>query len=217
MEYITKVFTHHAKTAPKVTSRKVSSKNVNYKMFDTDGGFGYFYFTNNESGYNYETTVELANARNVKISYPGDSNKLSLTIPPKKSKIVIYEATSFPYSTSMKIASSFSKAKSNNDMMQSTMTLGKKTILDTNITQSTSKHQDGISIVYDNRSPDIYQLALQFRLQNCHIQGVIGSFMNIMINPYGSKNILIRKDAGKLSFSAKILKADGTRIPCFEY
>lgn len=217
MEYITKVFTHHAKTDSKVKARKVSSKNVNYKMFDTDGGFGYFFFTNNESNFNYETTIELANARNVKIAYPGHTNKLSLTIPPNKSKIVIYEATAFPYSTSMKISSSFSKAKANNDMMKSTMSLGKKNILEKDITQTSSKHDDGISIVYQNNSKDIYQLAVQFRLQNCHIQGVVGTSMNLMINPYDSKNILIRKDAGRVSFSANILKADGTRIPCFEF
>ena len=214
---MTSVFLHHARTNPKPKARKVSSKDVQYQLFDSDGGFGYFYFTNNETQYNYETTVELSNAKNVKIIYPGESTKLSMTVPPKGSKIVLYEATNFPYSTSMKIASSFSKASAQSNMMKSTLNFGKKTILDNNVTQSVTKHEDGVNIVFENMSRDIYQLYTEFLLEGCHIQGTVGNNITLMIHPRESKNVCIRKDANVRTFRTKILKAEGARIPCFEY
>jgi hypothetical protein len=216
LKYLTSVFTHHAKTAPNLTTRKVSSKNVQYKLFDTNGGYGYFFFTNNESAFNFDTTIELTSSRNVKIIYPGNSSKLSLKVPPKKSKIVIYEATGFPYSTAMKISSSFSKASNQDDMMKSTLSLGKKTILDQNIHQTINNLANGRSIVFENVSNDIYQLNVVFELNNCHIRGHIGNSVHLFLNPKQSSNILIRKDAYANTFSAKILKAEGTSIPCYE-
>lgn len=217
MKYIVSLFTHHARTSDKAKTRKVSSKNVQYSMFDTDGGWGYFYFTNNETSLNYETTIELTNSRNVKIVYPGQLNKLSLTINPKDSHIVIYEATNFPYSTAMKIASSFSPFEESNNMMKSTISLGKKTILDNDVTQSVTRHQNGLSIVFQNNSFDIYQLTVDFKLERCHIQGKIGSSVSMLINPRKSHSLLIRKDAGAKDFKAKILNAEGNKIPSYSY
>ena len=214
---MTSVFKHHAKTAPNLTTRKVSSKNVQYKIFDTNGGYGYFYFTNNETKFNYNTTVTLAQCKNVKIVYPGQSEKLTLTISPGKSKIVLYEATGFPYSTSMKIASSFSEAPEVNNMIKSTLSFGKKTILDNQVTQSVTNHTNGINIVFENNSNDIYSMFVKFRLDGCHIEGVVGDSMNLMIHPCASKSLRIRKDAFANTFSAKIIKAEGTKIPCYDY
>jgi len=184
-------------------------------MFDTDGGWGYFYFTNNETSFNYETTIELTNSRNVKITYPGNLNKLSLTINPKKSHIVIYEATSFPYSTAMKIASSFSRYEDSNNMLKSTLSLGKKTILDNDITQSVQDHRDGMSIVFSNNSDSLYQLTVDFKLDRCHIQGRIGKSVTMMITPKASHSLLIRKDANASDYTAKILNAEGYKIPYY--
>ena len=217
MKYITSLFTNHAKTSEKVKTRKVSSKNVQYSMFDTDGGWGYFYFTNNETKFNYETTIELTNSRNVKIVYPGHRNKLSMTINPRESSIVIYEATGFPYSTAMKIASSFSPFQASNDMMTSTLQLGKKQILDNNITQTTNQHEDGYCIVFENKTKDLYQLMVEFELVNCHIQGKIGTSVTMMIHPWKNHTIIIRKDATARSFKAKVSHCEGNPITYYGY
>ena len=186
-------------------------------MFDTDGGWGYFYFTNNESKLNYETTIELTSSKNVKIVYPGQSSKLSLTIHPKQSHIVVYEATNFPYSTAMKIASSFSPYEESNNMMKSTISLGQKTILDNDITQSVQDHQDGMSIVFVNNSRDLYQLTVDFSLERCHIHGRVGDSVTMMIAPKKSHSLLIRKDAHASDFKAKIVNAEGNKIPYYNY
>ena len=217
MKYVSSLFSHHAQTSDKVKTRKVSSKNVQYSIFDTDGGWGYFYFTNNETKFNYETRVELTNSKNVKILYPTAVDKLSMTVGPKSSKIVIYEATNFPYSTAMKIASSFSPYNESNAMMKSTLSLGQKTILDNDVTQSITNHKDGLSVVFENNSRDLYRLTVDFSLDRCHIQGKIGNSITMMINPKNSFNILIRKDAHASDFKAKILKAEGNKIPYYNY
>jgi hypothetical protein len=212
MKYITSLFTHHAQTSKKAKTRKVSSKNVQYSMFDTDGGWGYFYFTNNETQFNYETTIELTSSRNVKIVYPGQRNKISMTINPRESSMVIYEATGFPYSTAMKIASSFSPYKAAQDMMTSTISTGKKTIMDNNITQTTSSHEDGYCIVFENKSRDLYQLLVEFELDRCHIQGKVGNSVSMMIMPFKSHTVVIRKDAYASDFKAKVSHCEGNPV-----
>ena len=140
-----------------------------------------------------------------------------MTISPNSSKIIIYEATNFPYSTAMKIASSFSPYEESNNMMRSTISLGKKTILDNDVTQSVTRHKDGLSVVFENNSRDLYSLTVDFKLERCHIQGRVGTNITMMISPKKSFNVLIRKDANARDFKAKILNAEGNKIPYYNY
>ena len=101
--------------------------------------------------------------------------------------------------------------------MKSTLSMGKKTILDNDITQTISKHNNGLSVVFENNSRDLYRLTVDFDLDRCHLVGKIGTNITMMINPKKSFNILIRKDANASNFRAKIKNADGNKIPYYNY
>ena len=58
-----------------------------------------------------DITVEMVNSRNIKLCHPYKGFKPTVLVKPNEEKIIVYEATDLPYSTQMRIISSFKKSK----------------------------------------------------------------------------------------------------------
>lgn len=68
-------------------------------------------------------------------------------------------------------------------------------------------HANGLAMLYVNNT-DRYSLSeeLEFDLQNCHIDGTYGNFIEVAVKPGQERLLKIEKDEGADDFEARIKK-----------
>lgn len=185
---------------------------IRYKTFDNKGGFGYVYFENNTSNFNLEATVDFAGSVNIKMCYPYSGLKPSLSVAPNGTNICVYEGVSLPYSTQIRVLSSVkngAKATSFRDKVRESKTILSKSHLGkpVDINVYVLYHTDGLAMLYVNETSDlIFNEQIEFTMKGCHIEGVYGSYIEIVCGPKTEKLLKVVKDDGVNDFSANIAK-----------
>ena len=68
-------------------------------------------------------------------------------------------------------------------------------------------HRDGLAMLYCNNTSN-YTISeeIEFEMENCHIDGVYGNYIEVCVKPGKERLLEVKKDEGAQSFSAKISK-----------
>lgn len=72
---------------------------------------GYIAFENNSDSTTLNVTVEMLGSTNIELGYPHTGLRPSLEVTPGEIEIISYNALKMPYSTQMRIISSFSDSE----------------------------------------------------------------------------------------------------------
>ena len=213
--FIQQVFLQHAKQDTENKLTKFTSQghpDVAYKTYDTKGGFGYIYFENSEEGITLEATVELLGSVNIKICNPFTGLRPSIAIKSGEANIIPYESNALPYSAQMRMMTTFkSTGKRENlkeKVRQSPTVLTKSYQGQTlDIKVYVLYHQNGLAMLYQNNT-DNYTVSeeLEFIMENCHIDGAYGSYIEVLVGPGEERLLKVVKDNGANDFQAKIKK-----------
>jgi hypothetical protein len=210
--YLEGLFESHALQDSKTPLNKLSEPGTGYKYFDTKNGFGYLYFKNDSPGTTMEITVEMVNSKNIKLCEPCIGLRPTVTIAPNSTKILAYEATGLPYWTEMRLISSFKRSASDNIKLAKEKGTKMRKFLKGNtvdINQYILYHLSGMILYYENNTSN-YSLSekIRFTMNNCHIEGLIGDHVELVVPPMGNKTISIIPNDSKKSFECKIKNMD---------
>lgn len=68
-------------------------------------------------------------------------------------------------------------------------------------------HQEGLALLYQNNTENMtISEEIEFDLENCHIDGTYGSYIEISVPPGKERLLKIVKDQNSYDFNAKIKK-----------
>lgn len=210
--YIEDLFLSHTLQDTKTPFNKFSEAGTGYKYFDTKNGYGYLYFKNDNSGTSMDVTVEMVNSKNIKLCDPYIGLRPTVSVPPNSSKILAYEATGLPYWTEMRLISSFKRSASDNIKLAKEKGTKMRKFFKGNtvdIHQYILYHIDGMILYYENNTPNFtLSEKIRFTMTNCHIEGVIGDHIEMVVPPKSSKTINVIRNDAKINFECKIKNMD---------
>ena len=213
--FIQQMMTDHAKLDTEQQYNDLSSQGypqIKYKTFDNKGGFGYIYFENSTPDSDLEATVDFAGSTNIKLCYPYSGYKPSISVPANSSNICVYESKGLPYSTQLRILSSVKNVEGSQSLKEKVR--ASNTILSkshygepVDINVYVLYHSNGLAMLYVNKTNDLtIDEEIEFDLNGCHIDGVYGSYIEIVCGPNSEKLLKIVKDEESEDFSANIAK-----------
>ena len=68
---------------------------------------------------------------------------------------------------------------------------------------------DGMILYYENKSNNlVLNEEISFNMNNCYIEGKIGDYIEIFVEPGKTNTIMIIKEQGAMTFDCKISKMD---------
>lgn len=212
---INHIFYSHAETDKKQVLMNFASQghsDIKYKSYDNKGGFGYIYFANESTETSLSVTVEFIGSYNIKLLHPLSGLRPSLTVDPGKTKIIVYEASNMPYSMQMRMLSMF-KPKEIDAKLKELIKTSEHVIAkqyngqDVDIKMQILYHNDGADVLYTNNTDKmVLSESIEYKLKNCHIEGVYGGYMDVVIKPRKELLIEIIKDEGVDSFEITVDK-----------
>lgn len=214
-DFIQQMMMDHAKMDTEQQFYDLKSQNhplIKYKTFDNKGGFGYVYFENGTSNFNLEATVDFAGSVNIRMCYPYNGLKPSVSVPANGNNICVYEAIGLPYTTQLRVLSSVkngAKTQTFRDKVRESKTVLVKSMNNqpVNVNVYMLYHADGLAMLYVNDSDNLtISEQIEFGMTGCHIEGVYGSYIEIVCGPKSEKMLKIVKDEGAADFSANITK-----------
>ena len=207
------ILTSHAleDTKNKLTSfARQKQPNCYYKTFDNRGGYGYIFFQNKSKNTILKATVELIGSKNIKICNPYSSLRPSVSILPGQHELIAYESTTLPYSTQMRMITTFknnTKSKSLRDQVKQSKTVLPKMYQGrtVDIKCYVLNHLDGLALLYVNNTRDLtIRENIGFNLKGCHVDGSYGSNVEICVGPGKERLLKVVKENGVREFSADI-------------
>ena len=186
--------------------------NIKYKLFDNSAGFGYIFFKNDSDSNQLDATVEFRGSYNIELCDPFDGLRPSLSVLPKDSKIVAFEAQGLPYSSQMRLLSQFKK-KEDDEMVKEKVKKSeifikrKEGNKEFNIKVMFDKTTEDLNILYSNETGDsTLREAIEFQLDNCYIEGRYGSYVEIICRPKSDELIEIHREDKSKDFNVSVKK-----------
>ena len=185
---------------------------MKYKTFDNKGGFGYIFFENGSTDKSLETVVEFAGSVNITLCHPFSGLRPSITIPPGKTDVIVYEGMSLPYAAQMRFMSNVKGAddgESLKEEVRASPTILRKNHLGSDVDARVHVlyHADGMAMLYINETEDLTMCEeIEFNMTGCHIEGAYGSYLEIVVPPKSEKMLKVVKNEGADSFEASIKK-----------
>ena len=213
--FIQGILTSHAleDTDNKLTTfAKQGQPEISYKTFDNRGGYGYIFFKNDSKSIMLEASVEMLGSVNINTCTPFSGLRPSVEVKPGEYELIAYEAKALPYSTQMRMMTTFKnggKSESLRDLVRQSSTVltksNKGQTLDIKV--YVLYHSDGLALLYENNESE-YSISeeLEFDLEGCHIDGVYGNYIEIVVGPKKQRFVKVVKDEGVQDFTAKIKK-----------
>ena len=68
-------------------------------------------------------------------------------------------------------------------------------------------HEDGLALLYINNTDNLTMSEeVEFNMENCHIEGAYGSYIEVVCGPKSEKLLEVVKDDGADSFNVSIKK-----------
>ena len=209
------ILTSHAleDTKNKLTSfARQKQPDCYYKTYDNQGGYGYIFFQNKTKNTILKATVELVGSKNITVCNPYSGLRPSVSVKPGECELIAYESNALPYSTQMRMMSSFknsTKSESLKDQLKQSKTVLTKRYKGrtVDIKCYVLNHEEGRAFLYVNNTRN-YTISeeLEFTLNGCHIDGVYGSYIEICCKPGQERLLKIVADKGARSFSIKVKK-----------
>ena len=198
-QFYEKLLLAHAKEDKSSRFSKLSQAEVYYKRWDDQSGLGYLYFENRDGSKIADVTVELVNCRNIRLCPPFSGFKPNIKIEPGKTKIISYEPTGYPSGCEMRIISSM--RKTNQQANKITQEEGTRFVRycygkDVGVYVYILHTLDCVIYKYVNKSSKYYlKEDIEFGLKNCHIEGVFGSYVSLILYPGEQKTYTIAVDS----------------------
>ena len=213
--FIQGILTSHAleDTSNQLTSfAKQNQPDILYKTFDNRGGYGYIFFQNNSKSTILEASVEMLGSVNINTCSPFTGLRPSVEVKPGEHELIPYEAKALPYSTQMRMMTTFKnslKAESLKSQVKKSSTVLTKSFKGStlDIKVYVLYHANGLALLYENNESD-YSISeeLEFDLEGCHIDGVYGNYIEVVVGPGKERLLKVVKDDGVGEFTAKIKK-----------
>jgi calpain-15 len=171
-------------------------KDIRYSVEQLDDGYGYFYFENNSVSTDFSATVSLKVMKNIQLMKPFAGSEAVIRVPPGAREIVMYRVLEKPAQISYVISPKFKK--SNTSLKKQCLEAGKKVpklnknIEDVGIALYKFRNEQEVCYLYVNNSVGYtFTEKLIFKLDGCQIDGVLGSTVDIFLNPREERLIRI--------------------------
>ena len=149
---------------------------------------------------------------NIEIVEPFQGLKPSVEVSPGEIEVIPYYATKLPYTTQMRLLTTFKNPNFANNIKEqvrkSTTVLSKNNNGNpVDIKVFVLYHSEGLAMLYVNNTKEFtINEEIEFDLQNCHIEGTYGSYVEICVKPGQERLLQIVKDENAQSYNAKITK-----------
>jgi calpain-15 len=200
---------------PTLTFASQGHPDISYKIFDNKNGAGYVYFRNDSPNVTLSASADLTKSQNIALKSPREGLNPHVSVDPGETTSIAFEATKLPYSFQMQLATSFDIIQNRQELMertrQSTLILKRKDEAgqELPIWAHVLRYEEGMGVLYINKHPELSICdRVQFRLDNCHIEGATCDSFEVVVRPNSEKFLnLIRIDKSR-PFTAEVVKVD---------
>lgn len=213
--FLKDLFTSHAlndKTEPIYNFASQGYPDIKYKTFDNKGGMGYIFFQNDSKKIEADIVVEMLGSINIQLNDPYSGLRPSLIVKPGTVEIISYEGTKLPYSSQMRLLSTFKDSTKKENIRE--QVAKSPTVLTKSVEGKTVDikvfvlyHAKGLAMLYQNNTEE-YTITeeLEFDLKGCHIDGAYGNYIEVVTAPKSERLLQIVMDSDEVSYEANITK-----------
>lgn len=211
--FITHIFTTHARTDKNlemISMEKNQLKGLFYKFWESQQGFGYIFFSNENSDVAAEIVVELTGSVNINTMPPFDGLRPAVTVPPRGTAIVVYAACNIEYCAKIRFMGKLVPVNMEANIIPTIIKNGttyKKRIKlqDYDSFMYLLNTPDSLYVLYENpSSTSTVSEQVQFNLQNARVAGQYGNHVEISLPPRSRKLVKVVRENSALPFNVSI-------------